>query len=926
MKNQLNPKWLILTTILPTLLLAFILQNAFFLIDSELDEESLQVWRNFTLILGTISLINFGFIAYFNIFKAKIHLIYPIIFIPVYLFFALYYQENMENLMPWSLPRWMLTENIEFYVLSLLTPTVLILLYILALGLTNFEKVKYPYINLVFAAFVPLSLWLATRLINALEIDINDEIYFFIFCLSFIFFLFFLIRLIILMVNKENAFLKKYSLVFRIIVGIIFPILGLLVNQGFFLNFHLDDKKGIFGDFSNYWFFIIAILNGILFCFGEIQNGWKKTLVYFLRCVFFVYIAYFFIVFLPFLPISVLFILFAGLGFLTLTPLFLFFLQGKLLLDDFGQLKQTMPKFRLWTISIIGFLAIPTILIVSYKIDAYKLDKLLDYVFAPDYSNNKASISRRFAVNQINNVKKFKNEAGSEGFFTYTPYLSNIYKSIVYDNLMLSDSKIGFMEDIFKGETNYDINNKKRALGIDKDVLVDNIQVKTVFDNKENAYVSEISIDLRNITLSQTEFATDIKIPDGAFVIDYFLKVEDTIKHGILAEKRTAIWVYNQIVNERKDPGIIFYRDKNTLELRIFPFSKNQERSSGFTILHRDPVQLIFGGKPINLDCPNRNLSTPEKIENSLYFPMQLVANLPIMERQAFYHFLVDFSKKEFEKPEKYVQLIKKAIEINHITNNYDVSILNWKMQTLNKNNWEKELLEIPYEGGLNLDLGLEKTLFNHLKDQSYCPKIILVSNKKMNKSVKRYTEFDFLMPDENLYYNLTYLEGLSASNFNSDSSFAIADFKIPMQQCKAYKEKNSDNSIYIPVKNENYLVPAKLEYSIDEKRKDKWENGVLIANNSIYERFYPNNTENWLAFLKMSFQNKILSSNTTFMVVETKMQEEFLAIKQKEVLDGNKNLDLGEEIEGMDEPPIWIYGVLFVLVLFVKRNQLRIS
>jgi hypothetical protein len=245
-------------------------------------------------------------------------------------------------------------------------------------------------------------------------------------------------------------------------------------------------------------------------------------------------------------------------------------------------------------------------------------------------------------------------------------------------------------------------------------------------------------------------------------------------------------------------------------------------------------------------------------------------------------------------------------------------------MTTLNKNNWENEILDQNYEGGLNLDLGLEKTLFNHLKHSSYCPKIILVSDKKMDKSIKRYTEFDFMLPDEQNFYNITFKDSLEVISFNSDTSYAISGFKLPIEKCKIYKEDKNAEPVYLPIKNGNYLVPTQFIQTQNNKieSKNKWENGVLISNNFIIERLYPNVTTNWLNSLKLSFKSHILSSNTTFMVVETKMQEEFLAIKQEEVMNGNKNLDLGEEIEGMDEPQIWIYGILMLVLLFIKRKK----
>jgi hypothetical protein len=45
---------------------------------------------------------------------------------------------------------------------------------------------------------------------------------------------------------------------------------------------------------------------------------------------------------------------------------------------------------------------------------------------------------------------------------------------------------------------------------------------------------------------------------------------------GILAEKKTAKWVYRNIVNESivKDPGLLYFSDENKVELHVYPFAQ----------------------------------------------------------------------------------------------------------------------------------------------------------------------------------------------------------------------------------------------------------------------------------------------------------------------------------------------------------------
>jgi hypothetical protein len=63
---------------------------------------------------------------------------------------------------------------------------------------------------------------------------------------------------------------------------------------------------------------------------------------------------------------------------------------------------------------------------------------------------------------------------------------------------------------------------------------------------------------------------------------------------GILAEKKTAKWVYRNIVNESivKDPGLLYFSDENKVELHVYPFAPNELRTTGFQLIHREPISF----------------------------------------------------------------------------------------------------------------------------------------------------------------------------------------------------------------------------------------------------------------------------------------------------------------------------------------------
>jgi len=71
-----------------------------------------------------------------------------------------------------------------------------------------------------------------------------------------------------------------------------------------------------------------------------------------------------------------------------------------------------------------------------------------------------------------------------------------------------------------------------------------------------------------------------------------------------------------------------------------------------------------------------------------------------------------------------------------------------------------------------------------------------------------------------------------------------------------------------------------------------------------------------WQNLVKYSFVSKILTPETSYLVVENEAQKAALLSKQKEVLSSNKLLDLNEDTQRMSEPNLWVLLALLCLAL----------
>ena len=264
------------------------------------------------------------------------------------------YSYNINNLIPQNLPRWMVSGNIFFYAGTFLMPTLAYSLFIIVVYCTPKDKLKSPWYNLAFAFLIPIVGVIFTQLILPLWQPSSDRfsVHFVIISIVIVtlLFLFFVVRSIYILVLKKENIYEKYKLAWKIPLTIILPIVGLEVNNRLLGN-GIDD--GVFGAFGSYWFYALAILNGVLLCLPNSYNRTYRLILFLGRSILFAFTFYFFIVFLPFLPVSVVAIIAVGTGFLMLIPLILFVIHLQQLSEDFKFIKtHSFGKYRYVTFSI----------------------------------------------------------------------------------------------------------------------------------------------------------------------------------------------------------------------------------------------------------------------------------------------------------------------------------------------------------------------------------------------------------------------------------------------------------------------------------------------------------------------------------------------------------------------------------------------
>ncbi len=935
MRNLLNPKWLFIINTLPLVVLFFLFFGQFNIIKTLLEENNIQLWKSFGFSLGALGLLNFAFAVYLTLKKSNVPVWYGLLALICYILFIYLYGYHLDKIIPFSVPQWMISGNIFLYVGTFLMPTLAYSLFILVSHFTSENKEHKAWVNFLIAIGVPVAGYLFSQIILPLwqrvESEFSTHILVVIIISATLVFLFFLIRGIYILVTKKADVWLKYQLAWKIPIAIVLPLLGLSVNNGDLFNTFGTSNSGVFGNFNNTWFYILAVTNGILVCLPNLENKIYRVLLFIGRSITFAYTFYFFLVFLPFLPLSVIAIIAIGTGFLMLTPLLLFIIHINEISRDFTYLKTHFSKKLIIGISVLFFLTIPAFITTTYLKDKTVLNETLSYIYSPDYSK-RYDIDKRSLQKTLNVIKSHKNHRGSIGeiFGNRIPYLSSYFNWLVMDNLTLSNTKITTIEKIFFDNTSFEL----RPEDIQNDnVQISNISTNSTYDKTQNAWKSWVNLEITNKSENMwfSEYATTIELPEGSWISDYYLYVGDKKESGILAEKKSAMWIFSQIRNTNRDPGILYYLTGNRVAFRVFPFSKNEVRKTGIEFLHKEPIKINIDNNVVELGNIEETVYENIETENIVYVSAQQKQKLISINRKPYFHFLVDVSKDKDGCSTDFIKRIENVLEKNKpLSENAQISFINSYVNTTSlDNSWKVKYKNQTFEGGFNLDRAIRKTLFNAYQDKSKTYPVIVVVTDSIQNAVldKDFTDFKFAFPESNLFFNLDKNGILKEHSLIENPIKELPEILRECMFCETVLEyKLSDNSIaYLSNNNEPSIVLKKDIFEVNETeiKAKSWQSALIMQSQWTSQILHPEiSDKEWLNLVKYSFISKIMTPVTSYLVVENEAQKAMLKKKQKQALSGNKSLDLGEDTQRMSEPSLILLTILLVLILWFREKR----
>jgi hypothetical protein len=832
------------------------------------------------------------------------------------------------------------------YPIALLMPTLAHGLFLLILYFTPQKRPQNALISLGLAGGVPVFFYLFFMVLQPLwqplERNYGIHVFLVIGIVGTVIFGFFLGRGLYILATRNANQSLWLQIPLQIMIAVAFPLLGLALNHGSLLP-NKGNFEGFFGDFSHPFFWQIALINGILVMLPNFPIPSYRLILFVGRSIGFTFVLYFFLVFLPFLPLSIVAILALGLGFLMLTPLALTILQSQTLVEDFHFLQFHFPKSAIISSFLLGLAVLPGVIVYSFQQDRYALDQALAYVYAPQLVNESTpkSINTKRLGHLLHHIEVHKKRGD---FFSAnnTPYLSFLYNAMVMNNLTLSQSKINRLRYLFLDVAPQISTSWEARLDFRTDsVLISKINTRTHFNPQLGYWSTWVDLEISNKGTDLGEYADQISLPAGVFVDDYYLDINGKRQSGVLAEKKAATWIYQQISTlTRQDPGILQYTGSQELSLRIFPFQSCETRYTGFSVVHAEPLNIAIGKKIIRLGDAQQAggvSARPSMIGGSTYVSAEAKKTLPQLSKKVRYSFILDGSKKAIESKKKLQKMVDQwQRRANIAPKQVEFMAAGAYPQQFNSAiDWKKQLEEYPNNGGFFVERAIQKKMtaavMNPRPEQLV---FVLVSDREyIPFEIKDIEPLAGLIPQGVEVLQLHSSGVLTqkwSTNQRSDADSSTSNFIL-----LAWPNAEAP-SAYLLADGLPSLIfsPKGLEKSLDWSPKSNdpqaniWSNGIQLQSQWAHAIIHPEGGDAaWRKLTLNSFAAHILTPTTSFLALETESQRRMLLKKQWESFHANKALDLGEEPEPMSEPDwIWVLLLVFVWWRFDRNKRLKLA
>ena len=684
------------------------------------------------------------------------------------------------------------------------------------------------------------------------------------------------------------------------LVLIVLPYLGLALN-----NIDLFSNGGIVGNFSHPIFWVMPLINGLAFLVIPPQSLAFRKVLFYLRCVGCTFILYFFVSFMPLMPLGVIGIIFYGLGLFVFIPTLAIVWEVCYIAREAKSFFGTGDKRSSIALLIVGLLTLPILFVGKIGLDRQNFNRAISYISGKEM---KATVHKEQLAESIDRIER----AISVGNWEFsidgstTPILSQLYLQGVTKGISMDEHTLNKMKALFLNEEGGLINEEESTLSAgDLEVQLKDVAVSTTYDEKQNIYRSWIDLTLENTSKEdRREYATAIRLPDNAYVSDYYLVVGEEKKKGILADERAATSIYQKIVSRSLDPGLLKYLNDETLELRVFPFGSEEMRQTGFEVIHTGAATLAIGDYTLELKATSEPIKEDYgviKAEGVTILSADYIKTLPKENRLLpRYYFLIDGSKDSDRKA--LTQRVQNYMEEQGLQ---EAEVWVVEEGVLSKGIENITMAQLG-DGGYNFNGALQQILRE--EKEGYYPVVIAVTSD-FSKALGPYQLGGLAQkyPQSSYYYELNEDLSLRPHTLSRGAITYTETTKTPLLiDVRSYEGQSVLN---VGKKQFIYTGPLKTFQSTQNAYKD----GCLLEAMSSHEGSL--SQEKLLQVVKGSFATRLLTQQTAFIVVETKEQEDELLVLQEKYLSGKMHTNSSTTVS-MSEPSLILCAILLLAIM----------
>jgi len=757
------------------------------------------------------------------------------------------------------------------------------------------------------------------------------------------------VRILSFIIMKTEKYKFQRNLFIGIVGGFFLPFAGLLLNL--VIPFP--------GNFQYSGIYLLTFINALAVSIPETANKKINICLSVLRVILIPFVVYFFIILAPAIPFSFLLILLFGTGIILLSPAFLLLIHISKLRKDFCFYSAVFGKMKT-IIAVITLLLVLPSFYVAKKYAEYKiLQNASKYVL-----NDKSDEELKYPLFMIkDSLSKMYREKNGNGLPVLSSIIVQLSKKTLPQNKMdemfevfYGDSTRNILENI-KGITDFSVfgsraYNVRESFIVKKEKILSDALIESVdevFSSVEGSTEKHsVKIKMKELTGESRNdgFRGKIIIPDGVFVSGLKLKIGDKFEQGRIYEKTSAVWVFNEIKRRAQDPAVIYYHSDNELRFDVFPFRENEKReciveficpkgslskikflcqtgTSDNHFLQEETVKLNSTSEP-------KLLKTENDSGTVFYVPESIAKNIKIENRKPVLYVIADLSKDstitkhDIIATADYVKRNNPEIEsasvcfVNYIVNEGKLLSINSVKGEIKK---KESFIRNNKQGVFFYKKAVHKISSRYETSESEYPVFAIVS-PSTDDILSEYESISAFLPPDTKGFYLTSNGTIFVSEIEKSSKGVrrvlfgngVSSVFPGDDSILYFAEKNALDSIsYTDTKGNFHKLYAENAEGIMKTAFDLYSEDKNKSNSE---------GEVFKSLIESSKKSGIITSSTSYMVVENENQWKQLEDKEKEILDN----EYAETYNSPEPGALAVISVLIIILGLMKLRRRRLS